>query len=640
MDQHALAAAPTRAERAAVDAELGPPRNRCQGGERAERAPDGEDARTSRAGWSWVAEQRHRLLPTLWAVQDEVGYVGAGALGYICQRLGVPPAEAYGVATFYGLLSTEPAPPGVVHVCDDIACRTRGAEQVCQRLSAEDAASPFGEGATWHRSPCLGQCERGPAALVQRARHGGGNGNGGRRQELTEATAEQLLHVLRGRAAATGEEPAATETPAPRPSYAIERRQLLARVPLAADVAADGVARDVGATTLAAYRAGGGYQALQRALAMGPEAVCAAVDDARLVGRGGAAFPTGRKWRAVAAAPARPHYVVCNADESEPGTFKDRIVMEADPFAIVEALTIASLAAGAERGFVYIRGEYPLAEARLRAAIAECSGAGLLGAAVDGSDHAFELEVRRGAGAYVCGEETALFNSIEGFRGEPRNKPPFPTDRGLFGAPTAVNNVETLVNVLPIVRDGAEAFAALGTEGSTGTKLLCVSGCVARPGLYEVELGATLGGLLELAGGVRDGRPLRAALIGGAAGSFVGPERLDLPLTFEGCREAGTSLGSGVVMAFDDTVDMVGIVMRIAQFFRDESCGQCVPCRVGTVRVVEALARLAHAGSDSAAVDRYLIDELAAAMGDASICGLGHTAANAVQSALALGLIA
>ena len=635
MDQHAIAEAPTRAERAAVDAELGPPRSRWEGGERAERSQEGDDARTSRTGWSWVAEQRHRLLPTLWAVQEAVGYVSPGALGYLCQRLGVPPAEGYGVATFYALLATEPAPPVVVHVCDDIACRTAGAEQLCQRLAAEDATAPFSEGAAWHRSPCLGQCERGPAALVQRA--GGGSGARGGSEELTAVTADQLLQLLR--AAARGPAASPASSSAPPTSLAAERLQLLARVPSAADGSRHATPADAGATTLTAYRAAGGYQALPRAMELGSEAVCAAVDEARLVGRGGAAFPTGTKWQAVAAASVRPHYVVCNADESEPGTFKDRIVLEADPFAVVEALTIAALATGSERGFVYIRGEYPLAEARLRAAIDECYDAGLLGAWVDGSELAFELEIRRGAGAYICGEETALFNSIEGYRGEPRNKPPFPTERGLFGMPTAVNNVETLVNVLPILRAGAAAYAGLGTEGSTGTKLLCLSGCIARPGLYEVAFGATLGQLIERAGGVRNGHQLRAVLLGGAAGSFVGPEQLDLPLTFEGCREAGTSLGSGVVMVFDDTVDMADIVARVARFFRDESCGQCVPCRVGTIRVVEAVSRLAAASGDGAARDGRLIDEIAQAMRDASICGLGHTAANAVQSALALGLL-
>jgi NADH-quinone oxidoreductase subunit F len=251
-----------------------------------------------------------------------------------------------------------------------------------------------------------------------------------------------------------------------------------------------------------------------------------------------------------------------------------------------------------------------------------------------GAGFDFDIEIRRGGGAYICGEETALFNSIEGFRGEPRNKPPFPTDRGLFGKPTVVNNVETLVNVLDIVLEGGPAFAALGTEGSTGTKLFCVSGNVTRPGLYEVAFGTTLGELLDLAGGVAGGHGVQAILLGGAAGTFVTPERLDLPLTFEDTRAAGASLGSGVVMVFDEAADLDDIVLRIAAFFRHESCGQCVPCRVGTVRQEEALKRLLAGGDDTG-----LLDEIGRAMGDASICGLGHTAALAVRSAIGLGLI-
>ena len=368
---------------------------------------------------------------------------------------------------------------------------------------------------------------------------------------------------------------------------------------------------------------------------MGAPAAIREVSDAKLVGRGGAAFPTGRKWSAVAAQAAQPHYVVCNADESEPGTFKDRILMEGDPFAVLEAITIEGFATAASRGYVYVRDEYPLAEARLGAAIEAARAAGLLGADVAGSGWAFDIELRRGAGAYICGEETALFNSIEGLRGEPRNKPPFPTEAGLFGKPTLVNNVETLANVLDVVMESGPAFARLGTSGSTGTKLFCLSGHVARPGLYEVPFGTTLRALLGLAGGVPGGRALRAVLLGGAAGTFVTPEDLDVPLTFEGTRTIGASLGSGVVMAFDDTVDPWDIVLRIAAFFRDESCGQCVPCRVGTARQEEALRRLARGRPlGSAQEELRLLSEVGQAMRDASICGLGQTAAAAVQSAL------
>jgi len=379
------------------------------------------------------------------------------------------------------------------------------------------------------------------------------------------------------------------------------------------------------------YRAAGGFRALERARAIGPQQVIDEVTASGLVGRGGAAFPTGRKWAAVAAQPAQPHYLVCNADESEPGTFKDRVLMEGDPFAVVEAMAIEAFAVGASKAWLYVRGEYPLAESRIANAIATTRDAGLLGE--------LEIELRRGAGAYICGEETALFESIEGKRGEPRNKPPFPVEVGLFGKPTAVNNVETLVNVLLIVGadGGADAYKAIGTEGSIGPKLFCVSGNVARPGVYEVEFGVTLRGLIDLAGGVPGGKRLKAVLLGGAAGVFVGPDALDTSLTFEATRAIGATLGSGVVMVFDETADMVGALTRIARFFRDESCGQCVPCRVGTVRQEELLARLssgaaaAHGRRDD---ELALLREIGQAMRDASICGLGQTASSAIESAL------
>ncbi|MBB5798878.1 NADH:ubiquinone oxidoreductase subunit F (NADH-binding) [Streptomyces caelestis] len=364
---------------------------------------------------------------------------------------------------------------------------------------------------------------------------------------------------------------------------------------------------------------------------LAPERAVREVTDSGLAGRGGATFPTGRKWQATASQPDHPHYLVCNADESEPGTFKDRVLMEGDPYALVEAMTIAGYATGARKGYLYLRGEYPRALRRLEHAITQARTPGLLGDDVLGQGYAFDIEIRRGAGAYICGEETALFNSIEGYRGEPRSKPPFPVEKGLFGKPTVENNVETLVNVLPILTLGAPAYAAIGTQRSTGPKLFCVSGTVERPGVYEVPFGATLGDLLGLAG-VRDG--LRAVLLGGAAGGFVRADELDIPLTFEGTREAGTTLGSGVVMAFDDSVPLPRLLLRIAEFFRDESCGQCVPCRVGTVRQEEALHRIAERTGAAAAGDIALLREVGRAMRDASICGLGQTSWNAVESAI------
>jgi NADH-quinone oxidoreductase subunit F len=603
MDLHWIEVEPTREERDAVDEVVGPSTGTDLPG-----APLEEHV--VRGGLDDVRASRHLLLPTLNAIQGRVGWISGGALGYLCQRLSVPPAEAYGVASFYGLLSTEPRPRRVAHVCDDIACRLAGANEICAKL--DERLGP--EGTSWFRSPCLGQCERGPAVLFQLA--------GEDDWTLTRATAARVETEL-SRAGSSRE-----AGPASAPQTRGERApglRLLKRVGLADPESLDD------------YREQGGYRALRKAIDLGPEAVLREVKDSGLRGRGGAAFPMGVKWDAVARAPVRPHYVVCNADESEPGTFKDRVLMEEDPFALVEAMTIAGFATGAEKGFIYVRGEYPLAIRRLRHAIAEADKRGFLGADVMGCGFSFEVEVRQGAGAYICGEETALFNSIEGYRGEPRSKPPFPTQVGLFKKPTLVNNVESLANVLDIVLEGGPAFAAIGTKESTGPKLFCLSGHVERPGLYEVPFGTTLRDLLDLAGGIPGGKKLRTILLGGAAGSFVGPSELDTALTFEGTRAIGATLGSGVVMVFDETVDLRATVARIARFFRDESCGQCVPCRVGTVRQEEALSRLAANGSHDK--EGALLDELAQVMRDASICGLGQTAASAVTSAIQRGLL-
>jgi NADH-quinone oxidoreductase subunit F len=554
--------------------------------------------------------KRSQLLPALHAVQDRIGWISQPALNYVCRRLAVAPAEAYGVATFYALYATTPRPPVVAHVCDDIACRLAGAEETCAALErtvgaagAADAEGRVG----WLRSPCLGLCERAPAALITSA--------GEQARVVSAAPVDAAGVVARLDGGATPRRPGRI------PQQGHGSLRLLRRV---------GV---VDPSSLDDYRAYGGYAALPRAIEMGAEAVIAEVTASKLMGRGGAAFPTGRKWSAVAGQPAQPHYLVCNADESEPGTFKDRVLMEGDPFAIVEAMTIAALATGAGQGYLYIRGEYPEAEAAIRGAISAAREANLLGPDILGSGLVFEIEVRRGAGAYICGEETALFESIEGKRGEPRNKPPFPVEVGLFGKPTVVNNVETLANVPLILEMGGQAYAGIGTEGSTGPRLFCLSGHVERPGVYEVEFGATLGDLVDMAGGLPGDRAIRAILLGGAAGVFVGPDSLTMPLTFEDTRAAGATLGSGVIMVFDETADLVGTLRRIARFFRDESCGQCVPCRVGSVRQEELLTRLAaSSGVRSRDEELVLLREIGQAMRDASICGLGQTASSAIES--------
>jgi NADH-quinone oxidoreductase subunit F len=589
VDIHIGQTEPAAAERDAVDGLLG--------------APAEPADRVGRKGSS-ARFRRALLLPGLHAINDRVGWISAGALNYLCERLCVPPAEAYGVASFYELFATEPRPARMLHVCDDIVCLASGAGGICERLERAGTTN-------WRRSQCLGQCDRAPAALVTQA------GDRPRVKAVAPMRAQYVVAIAEGAEAFR-------LSSAPLPQAGDAGLRLLRRV------------GRIDPASLDEYRAHDGYAALRRALDIGPAAIVREVITSKLFGRGGAAFPTGRKWQAVAAQAQRPHYVVCNADESEPGTFKDRLLMEEDPFAIVEAMTIVAVAGGCEQGYVYVRGEYPLAYARLTHAIDAARAQGLLGVDVMGAGVRFDIDVRRGAGAYVCGEETALLNSLEGHRGEPRNRPPYPTEHGLFGKPTIVNNVETLANVPDIVRLGGAAFASIGTPDSAGTKLFSVCGHVARPGVYEVPLGFRLRELIALAGGVRAGGVLKAVLLGGAAGVFLTPDELDVALSLDGVRAVDAPLGSGAVAVFDNTTDLEAVVQRIAEFFRRESCGKCVPCRVGTVRQRETLRRLAERRPlVSVASERELLTDIGRAMRDASICGLGQSASSAVETALA-----
>jgi NADH-quinone oxidoreductase subunit F len=367
---------------------------------------------------------------------------------------------------------------------------------------------------------------------------------------------------------------------------------------------------------------------------MQPEQIVEEIKASGLVGRGGAAFPTGVKWEGAAKAPGTEKYVICNADESEPGTFKDRILLIDDPHRTLEGMLIAAYAIGARKGYLYIRAEYPYILPVLEQALHEAREANLLGENILGSGFSFDIELRVGAGAYICGEETALFESIEGKRGFPRVKPPFPTTHGLFGKPTVINNVETLCNVPLIVSQGANEYRKIGTEKSPGPKLFCVSGDVARPGLYEVPFGVTLREVLEMAGGMANERQMQSVLFGGAAGAFATPEHLDVRMTFEDLRAAGLPLGSGVVMVFDETRDMRDVLKRLGHFFAHESCGKCYPCQMGTQRQMEILDRIA-AGRVLEG-DLVRLQDVGWTMTDASLCGLGQTAASAVLSATRL----
>ena len=548
-----------------------------------------------------------QLLPALHALNDHVGWISRPALDEVTRRLDLAPAVGFGVASFYGMFSTTPRPPTVAYVCDDVPCRLAGAVERIAVLGAGlgPPRTPR-DGAVWEPSACLGLCDFAPAALVDgRAVQVGGPST------VTDA----LSGAVAARRATSGPPPAgappgvrvAASGPAP-----LLRRVLAGVDPVDFD----------------AYAAHGGLAGLRAARRLGPAGVLAELKASRLAGRGGAAFPAATKWEAVAQHPARPCYVVVNADESETGTFKDRILLEWDPYAVLEGAAIAAYTCGAERIFIYVRGEYRHGHDRLVAAIREVERRNVFGEVL-GGEARLSFELRRGAGAYICGEETALLNSIEGKRGEPRSKPPFPVHHGLFGQPTVINNVETLACVPVILADGADAFRALGTPDSPGTKLFSVAGHVGRPGVYEVPSGTTLRALLELAGGVRAGHRLGAVQCGGAAATMLGPGDLDLPLSAEGLRPRGATVGSGAIVVLDETADVLDLIRRGAEFFAHESCGQCVPCRIGTQRQVELLERLAH-GEDVSA----LLGEVAVAMRDASICGLGQTAASMVQSGL------
>lgn len=374
-----------------------------------------------------------------------------------------------------------------------------------------------------------------------------------------------------------------------------------------------------------------GYQALGKALTtMTPAEVIDEITRSGLQGRGGAGFPTGRKWFFVAGAPGQPKYVICNADESEPGTFKDRLILEGDPHSIIEAMVIAAYAVGASEGYIYIRGEYTLAYQRLEKAIQQAEEYGLLGDDIFGTGFHFKIHIHSGAGAYICGEETALLESLEGKRGESRTKPPFPPTYGLEGAPTVINNVETLANATHIIANGAEWYKSIGTGQSKGTKIFSPCGDVQYPGVYEVPFGITLREVIfNMAGGIKSGKKLKAVLMGGPSGVLVGPDALDRKLCAEDLNP-----GAGALIVLDEDKCIVDLMQNCAQFFYHESCGQCVPCREGTKRILEVFNWwTAGAGSEE---DIRLIDQLAGAMALTSKCGLGQFAAVAFKSSLPL----
>jgi NADH-quinone oxidoreductase subunit F len=546
---------------------------------------------------TYAGRKREALLPVLWDVQTAYGHISSEAVHEISHTLRVPEADIYGVIGFYSLFHSQPTGETIIRVCTSPSCGVAGADSllddVCQRLNTHHGETTADGRYTIEHTECLGLCEHAPAALISRRGQG----------ETAVAPVKHADDLLND------------STPSYEAITAGTPQILLAGLP------------SDRAQTLAEY---GHYDALRRALfESSPEDVIETVKQSGLIGRGGAAFPTGMKWDFTRKSNRPPHYLVCNADESEPGTFKDRVLMEGRPHLLLEGMAIGAYAIGAETGYLFIRGEYPAATERLQIAITEAEAANLLGDTIMGSDFSFHIEVRRGAGAYICGEETALFEAIEGKRGFPRIKPPYPTTHGLFGQPTAVNNVETLCAIPGIIEGGADWFRQHGTEKSAGTKLVSVSGQVQRPGVYEIVPGISLRALLDdFCGGVIG--DLQAVLMGGAAGTFLTPDDLDVALTFEDLRAIGSTFGSGAIMVFNQTVDLRDVLQRLARFFKHESCGKCFPCQLGTQRQQEILERSAAPQPG----DRQRLHDIGWTMTEASLCGLGQTAGTAVLSAL------
>ncbi len=384
--------------------------------------------------------------------------------------------------------------------------------------------------------------------------------------------------------------------------------------------------------TLETYERTEGYQALRKALAMAPDEVIALVKDSGLRGRGGAGFPTGTKWGFIPQGDGRPHYLVVNADEGEPGTCKDAPLMMADPHELIEGIVIASYAVRCNHAFIYLRGELVHAGRRLENAIREAYAAGYLGKDIVGSGFDLELTLHRGAGAYICGEETALLDSLEGFRGQPRLRPPFPAVAGLYASPTVINNVETIASVPHIVAGGVAWWRSMGTEKSPGPKIFSLSGHVQRPGQYEMPLGTTLRELLEVGGGVRDGHELKAWTPGGSSTPLLTAEHLDAPMDFEGMIEVGSLLGTTAIMVMDETVCMVRTALRLTQFYAHESCGKCTPCREGTYWMTQILQRL-EAGTGSEEDIATLLDTCDNIFGR-SFCAFGDGATSPIVSSI------
>jgi NADH:ubiquinone oxidoreductase subunit F (NADH-binding) len=527
------------------------------------------------------------LVHELTLLQEREGWLPPDGLRDLARRLGVPLHRVESVSTFYTHFRRTPPRAHRIEVCRDLPCALAGGARACQRLRERLAGRDDVE---VEEVSCLGRCDGAPAATLD--------------GESTSLADGGLAAVER----LAGERPAEANRPRP-----------------------DGAGVDWGEARLYAGPEEH-YATLRRVLREGdPAARIATLEASGLRGMGGAGFPTGRKWSFVAAEPARPRYVICNADESEPGTFKDRELLHGLPHLMLEGMALAARCVGAERGFVFIRHEYAPEREAVAAAIAAAREAGALGGNVFGSDFHFDVEIFVSPGGYILGEETALLECMEDRRGEPRNKPPFPGRVGLWGQPTLMNNVETFVHATGILARGADWWHGLGVRGHAGHKFISVSGDVARPQVRLVPFGTTLGELLEACGGMRDGLRLAAVAPGGASSRFLPPSALDVEIDFESLSDAGSMLGSGAAVFVAEGHDLLEVGLNVTRFFRNESCGKCVPCRVGSEKAVKLFE--AAGGEPSPALIARLA-ELDATLARTSICGLGQVALGPLRSIL------
>jgi NADH-quinone oxidoreductase subunit F len=550
-------------------------------------------------------ERHSASLPALAAAQRVHGWCSPQAIEQVACVMRVTPAYLESVASFYDMLETTPVGRHSVYVCTNISCSLCGADELFETFmqATLDRAD-----VNVRAFECLGACDIAPMASVDGVYVG----------PLTPADVPQLLNDIRARRPVLPDKQLARRLVADPRANSRE-----APILLLADI------DEPGLNTLAVYERRGGYEALRKALAMEPEEVLANLESSGLRGRGGAGFSMGKKVSFLPKG-AMDKYVVCNADESEPGTFKDRELMQKTPHMLIEGLIIASYAAGANRSFIYIRGEYVLQADMLDAALTEARDAGYVGEDILRSGHSLSLVVHRGAGAYICGEETGLLDSLEGKRGNPRLKPPFPAVQGLYQGPTLINNVETLSTVPTIIRMGGEEYAKLGVQTSTGTKLVSISGHVQRPGNYEVELGTPSCELIYgLAGGPTEGRKVKCWFPGGSSSPVLKAEDLDVPYDFDSLAKAGSMLGSGAIIVVDDSTPILDVAMKVAKFYRHESCGKCTPCREGTNWTVKMLERIDEGEATPmdldimASVQEHIIGNCLCVLGDAMAMPIG-----------------